>query len=116
MSELRVYSRMRPGFEQCLCPGPHPFPLTWDRHHLWPLGWDGPDTSDNLARACPNAHRLSHTMLNRMKRNGGHLPYREAIRFGHYPKKMAELGWDLMVAGRTVRFAVLIPLLPDLHE
>ncbi len=90
---------VRPGFEQCECPGPHPSKLVYDKHHLRPLAWSGDDSADNRAIACPNAHRLAHHLLNRMKRHGGPLPYLQTVGYGRYPKALAHEGWALMLAG-----------------
>lgn len=104
----------RPEFEECRCPSSHPLPLVYDRHHLAPLGWGGPNTRSNLARACPTVHRLAHTLLNRMKRAGGPLPYMEAIRFGRYAKKLAETGWAMMMeAGLT---PAAVKAMPDVES
>lgn len=86
----------------CPCPAEHPEKLVLDNHHLWPLGWGGPDTPANCRFICPNAHRLCHTLLNRMKRNGGPLSYIEARRYGMVVRSLAEQGWKSMItAGKT---------------
>lgn len=86
----------------CPCPLIHPPLLVLDRHHLWPLGWGGPDIADNIVPICPNAHRLAHTLLNRMKKAGSPLSYAEARKYGLVVRSLAERGWKKMIdAGRT---------------
>lgn len=99
MSEVREITQAE---SPCPCPVTHPSLLVLDRHHVWPLGWGGPDTPENLEAICPNVHRLCHTLLNRMKRNNGPLPYIEARRYGMFVRALAERGWQRMIdAGKT---------------
>lgn len=34
-----------------------------EKHHVWPLGYHGPRTTDNLVLVCSNAHSDIHYLL-----------------------------------------------------
>jgi hypothetical protein len=35
-------------------------------HHVWPLGYHGPDIKANIVKICPNAHSDIHYLMDRM--------------------------------------------------
>lgn len=56
---------------RCLCQATHrPAPLEFERHHIWPLGLDGPDTDDNIVWVCPTTHTNIHEILRIFMRFG----------------------------------------------
>jgi hypothetical protein len=44
----------------------HKMLVPQERHHVWPLGYHGPDTRDNLVLICCNAHSDVHYMMEAM--------------------------------------------------
>lgn len=40
--------------------------VSYEMHHVWPLGYHGPDVKANLVKICPNAHSDIHHLLQRM--------------------------------------------------
>ena len=42
--------------------------VSYEIHHVWPLGYHGPDTADNKIKICPNAHADIHYLMERMFR------------------------------------------------
>lgn len=34
-----------------------------ENHHIWPLGYHGPDVKSNIIRVCANAHGDAHYLL-----------------------------------------------------
>lgn len=42
--------------------------VSFERHHVWPLGYHGPDTPDNIVKVCCNAHSDIHHLLERLLR------------------------------------------------
>ncbi len=43
-------------------------------HHVWPTGYHGPDTRDNIVRICANAHSDVHYYLEYLLKHGGQRP------------------------------------------
>jgi len=42
--------------------------VSYEMHHIWPLGSHGPDTPDNKVKVCPNAHSDIHYLMERLFR------------------------------------------------
>lgn len=42
--------------------------VSYEMHHIWPLGYHGPDTAANKIKICPNAHSDIHYLMERMFR------------------------------------------------
>lgn len=57
--------------QTCLCRATHsPYPLELERHHVWPLGMGGPDTTENVVFVCPTTHTNTHELLRLFMRDG----------------------------------------------
>lgn len=39
-----------------------------ERHHVWPLGYHGPNAPENIAVVCANAHSDTHYLLEALLR------------------------------------------------
>jgi hypothetical protein len=82
------------GDRQCHCVLRHsPVPQELHRHHVWPLGEGGPDTSANLRWLCPTSHSGAHKLWREYRKCAGTPPW-EITR--HYPKYIRDLvheGW-----------------------
>lgn len=37
--------------------------VSFEMHHVWPLGYHGPDTAANKIKVCPNAHSDIHHLM-----------------------------------------------------
>lgn len=46
----------------------HKYHVSFEMHHVWPLGYHGPDTKANQVKICPNAHSDIHYLMERMFR------------------------------------------------
>jgi len=50
--------------QHCHCVQLHrPKVMELDKHHIWPLGFEGPDVPENWIWLCPTAHRNVHEYL-----------------------------------------------------
>ncbi len=50
--------------EVCDCVTEHrPTPMVYERHHILPLAWGGPDVPENVVTVCPTTHRGVHELL-----------------------------------------------------
>jgi len=78
----------------CRCVARHsPVPMELHRHHVWPLGEGGPDTSLNLRWLCPSQHSSVHRLWREYQKHGGKPPW-DVLR--HYNKNARDLvaeGW-----------------------
>ena len=46
----------------------HKHHVSYEIHHVWPLGYHGPDTKANKVKICPNAHSDIHYLMELMLR------------------------------------------------
>lgn len=75
--------------DQCALHHVHrPRNLALHRHHVWPLGMEGPNEAWNKITVCPTGHTNIHLILKML--HGG-----EAPRGGHAEKRIAALGYVL---------------------
>lgn len=49
---------------------------SYELHHVWPLGYHGPDVPANKVKICPNAHSDIHFLMERLFR-GKPVDYRQ---------------------------------------
>jgi hypothetical protein len=63
-------------------------------HHVWPLGYHGPDIASNKVPICCNAHSDTHYLLEDMLR--GH-PY-DLREYGPAVRALARKGYDQVMA------------------
>lgn len=83
----------------CACVTRHrPEPRELDHHHVWPVGWGGPE--DGLkVWLCPTSHRNTHELLAAWRRYGGEPPWEPdgafvgRKRFGPLVQMLAEEGY-----------------------
>ena len=68
--------------------------VSYEDHHVWPLGYHGPDTKANKVRICPNAHSDTHHLLERMLRGK---PY-NLTEYGPSIRDLARRGYDAVTA------------------
>ena len=91
----------------CRCTSDHrPRPLELHAHHVWPLGFGGPDIASNLIWLCPTAHVNVHEILRDLMRLG-RLTYYEynlttTRTVQHYAYVVAVEGFDRWRAGSAV--------------
>jgi hypothetical protein len=65
-----------------------------ERHHVWPLGFGGPDTDANRVGICANGHYAVHEYLDRLISSGGRVPSDQARHFGPKVRALALSGWQ----------------------
>lgn len=75
-------------------------------HHIWPVGDGGPDTKANRVTICANAHGAVHDLIDKGRRTklpAGPLalPWSIRRRYGARVRKLADVGWSLIVAARA---------------
>jgi len=63
-------------------------------HHVWPLGYHGPNVKSNLVKICPNAHSDIHFLMELMLRGK---PY-NLSEYGPNVRALAKRGYDAVVA------------------
>ena len=52
----------------------HDSTVPQERHHVWPLGYHGPDVASNKVLICCNAHSDAHYFMEYMLRHNGAWP------------------------------------------
>lgn len=68
-------------------------------HHIWPVGYHGPDIASNKVAICANAHSDTHYLLEAMLR--GH-PYKSS-EYGPVVRALARRGYAAVMAyGETM--------------
>ena len=73
-----------------------------ERHHVWPLGENGPNSKDNIVDLCANAHSATHDLLGKMlKAHTADLPWTVRRRYGRKVRRLAEAGY-LAILTRAV--------------
>jgi len=72
------------------------------RHHVWPHAEGGPDTAANLVWVCPTTHTNVHEYLRELKRFGGVMPIGLTNDYPRYTRRLAELGYRRILAGKMV--------------
>jgi hypothetical protein len=92
----------------CECRSVHsPYPLELERHHIWPLGMGGPDTSDNVAWVCPTTHTNIHELLRHIVRVGmltwGEVGAMYDVPVSRYAFDLAHEGYRRFIAGSVAR-------------
>lgn len=65
-----------------------------ERHHVWPLGYHGPNVPANLVTICCNAHSDTHYLLEALLR--GH-PV-DLRTYGPKVRELARLGYEQVMA------------------
>lgn len=74
-----------------------PMPHLNHEHHIWPLGWGGPNTAENKVVICPTGHANIHVLLNEYNRLGGQPPWTFRQHFGQGERDLAKAGWTARV-------------------
>lgn len=79
-----------PSVAPCRCVSRH-VPTTHRNHwhHIVPLAWGGPDTTENQVPLCPTGHDTVHVLLQRWVRAGGPSPYGN-----NHLEQIALRGWE----------------------
>lgn len=86
----------------CACVADHnPNEVQLHRHHIWPLGWSGPNQTDNIVLLCPTTHANIHRLLREYAKAGGEPSWDIRRWFGRYANEMAATGWAWYLAGRV---------------
>ena len=65
-----------------------------ESHHVWPLGYHGPNTKANQRQVCANAHSDIHYLLEAMLKNAN--PDRRT--YGPGVRALAESGYEQVMA------------------
>lgn len=82
------------GERRCLCVRDHtPEPRELHRHHVWPLGEDGPDTAANLRWLCPTSHANAHKLWREYDKAGGEPTWAIRRVYGAYVRQLVADGW-----------------------
>jgi hypothetical protein len=68
--------------------------VSYEMHHVWPLGYHGPDTPANKVKICPNAHADIHYLMERMFRGKPYM-IRE---YGFWVRVFARQGYEQVTA------------------
>ena len=67
--------------------------VSYEMHHVWPLGYHGPDTKANKIKICPNAHSDIHFLMELMFR-GKPYNFRE---YGYSIRRYATEGYQQVI-------------------
>lgn len=77
-------ARSREGF---VCHA-HDTMVSYELHHVWPLGYHGPNIKANLVKICPNAHSDIHYLMELILKDK---PWKKQ-EYGPQVRAIAELG------------------------
>lgn len=69
----------------------HLVPL--EDHHVWPLGYHGPNTAANRRKGCANTHSDTHYFLELLLKNNGKVTWTIARTYGMGVRKVATEGY-----------------------
>lgn len=83
-------ARSREGF---VCHA-HDTMVSYEMHHVWPLGYHGPDTKANKIKICCNAHSDIHYLMELILKGK---PYRPQ-EYGPQVRLFAQRGADQVMA------------------
>lgn len=84
---------------ECPCVSRHvPKPVGWQRHHIQPLAWGGPDSDDNTVYLCATTHSNVHYLLREWRGQDGEPPWSFRQLFSSYTRDLAEDGFNRWVA------------------
>jgi len=90
--------------QHCHCVTIHrPKVMELDKHHIWPMGFDGPDVPENLIWLCPTMHRNVHEYLRWLLKYDGEVDRGLASDYSRFTRKVAEQGY------RRIKAKALVP-------
>ncbi len=93
------------GRRWCVCVSTHnPQQLDGEAegHHVWPLGYGGPDVPENMRWLCPTTHTKVHNLWRAWARAGGRPPRDIEHRYSRYVRELVEDGWgQVVLAGKV---------------
>lgn len=70
-----------------------------ESHHVWPLGYAGPNTLANRVNVCANGHSDAHYLIEAMlKRGRVKLPWSVRRHYGYKTRRLARRGYDAVIA------------------
>jgi hypothetical protein len=72
----------------------HDSMVSYELHHVWPLGYHGPNTAANKIKICPNAHSDIHYLMEAILRGK---PY-NLREYGPTVRHYARSGADQVLA------------------
>lgn len=68
--------------------------VSYEDHHVWPLGYHGPNTRANIVRVCCNAHSDIHHLMERLLRGK---PV-DLTEYGPTIRQLALMGYEQVTA------------------
>lgn len=75
----------------------HDTTIPQERHHVWPKGYHGPNTPDNLVTICCNAHSDIHYYMEYLFKHNGETPP-DWRTYGPTVRALAKRGYDEVIA------------------
>lgn len=69
-----------------------------ESHHIWPLGYHGPNILSNRVQVCANGHSDTHYLLEHMLKTGNVIPWNEKATYGPRTRELARLGYNQVMA------------------
>lgn len=75
----------------------HDAMVSYERHHVWPLGYHGPNVPSNLIKICPNAHSDIHFFMEYLLRHNGSWP-EDWRTYGPTIRRYAMSGYEQVMA------------------
>lgn len=72
----------------------HDGKIPQERHHIWPLGYHGPNVESNLVTICSNAHSDAHYLLEAMLKGKPH----NRADYGPGVRAIADAGYAKIMA------------------
>lgn len=68
-----------------------------EKHHVWPLGYHGPNTKENIIVICCNAHSDIHYFMEFMLKHNGKYPDNWRT-YGYQVRRFAKSGYYKVMA------------------
>ena len=75
----------------------HTSNIPQERHHVWPLGYHGPNVKSNLITICCNAHSDIHYYMEYMLKHNGQVPP-DWRTYGPKIREFANKGYEQVMA------------------
>lgn len=82
--------------------------FTVEKHHIHPLGFDGPDTPDNWIYICPTGHTAVHELLRIWVKTEAKPPWEIARYYHPAERHLAEEGFVRIKAAGLVAYAQVV--------
>lgn len=79
----------------------HKTTVPQEKHHIWPLGYHGPNVASNIILICCNAHSDIHYYMEHRLKHNGNAP-KDYRTYSPMVRLFANYGYDQVIAYGTL--------------